>query len=64
MPNYRKIISKLQTALSLQDRVIRMNTYQMHSKEQQRMINCYSLVEKLPRKKPEGGNNNEGCRDI
>lgn len=46
MPSTRNMMIKLQTALSLKGRIIRINTYQFYSEEQKRFIVGYSLVEK------------------
>ena len=54
MANYRKVASKLQTALSIKQRIVRINTYQFYSQEQERLINVHSLVEKLPRANRKG----------
>lgn len=54
MANYKRTAKKLQTALTLSGRVIRMNTRQFYSEEQKRMIDSYSLVEKKPYKKKDG----------
>lgn len=44
--NIKRQIKKLQTALSIKGRIIRINSYQFYSEQQGRMIDCYSLVEK------------------
>ena len=54
MANHRRTVKKLQTALALSGRVVRMNTRQFYSAEQKRMIDSYSLIEKRPYKKRDG----------
>lgn len=46
MANLRGIIKKLQTAISLKEYIIRINSYQFYSEEQRRFITGYSLVHK------------------
>ena len=45
MKNYRRTIAKLQKALLLQGRQIRMSTRQFYSEEQNRLIDFYTLTE-------------------
>lgn len=44
MPNLRGIMKKLQTAILHTGLVIKVNTYQFFSPEQNRMINRYEIV--------------------
>ena len=46
MANYRRTISKLQTAILGQGRAIRMNTFQFYSAEKRCMISTNILIEK------------------
>lgn len=44
MANYNRMISKLQTAILGAGGKVKINTYQFYSKEQNRMINTYSVL--------------------
>lgn len=44
MANYNRTISKLQMAILSAGGVVKVNTHQFHSKEQNRMINSYSVI--------------------
>lgn len=44
MANHNRLICKLQTAILHSGGVVKVNTHQFHSKEQNRMINCYSVL--------------------
>lgn len=44
MANYSRLIGKLQTAILSSGGVVKVNTHQFHSKEQNRMITTYSVI--------------------
>lgn len=44
MANLNRMIGKLQAAILASGGVVKVNTHQFHSKEQNRMINSYSVI--------------------
>ena len=44
MANHSRMIKKLQTALISADAIVKVNTRQFFSEDQERMITCYSVV--------------------
>ena len=44
MANHNRLIGKLQMAILSAGGVVKVNTHQFHSKEQNRMINAYSVI--------------------
>lgn len=44
MANHSRLIGKLQTAILSSGGVVKVNTHQFHSKEQNRMITTYSVI--------------------
>ena len=54
MANYKRIARKLQTALANAGRIIKINTLQFYSEEQNRMIDSYILLEKRPYRRKDG----------
>lgn len=61
MANYRRTTRKLQMALASSGRIVRINTHQFYSEEQNRMIDSYSLVEKKPCVKKNGETGMKDC---
>lgn len=52
--NIRKTINKLQSALIAKGYIYKINTYQFHSKQQNRMITGYRITQKQPYRKKNG----------
>ncbi len=44
MANHNRMIGKLQTAILAIGGIVKLNTHQFYSKEQNRMINSYSVI--------------------
>ena len=44
MANHNRMIGKLQAAILAAGGIVKVNTHQFHSKEQNRMINSYSVI--------------------
>lgn len=44
MANHNRMIGKLQTAILAAGGLVKVHTHQFHSKEQNRMINTYSVI--------------------
>lgn len=44
MANYNRLIRNLQTAILSAGGMVKVNTYQFHSRAQSRMVTCYSVI--------------------